>query len=246
MAKPKAQAGGQTTQNQDSDDEDDGPQFVTVEQLNAAIAGKLNDFTKKLPKLLEAPLSDFGSKLLEGFRGQAGAVGTPEAPKEDSALRKSLEETRAAMAKMEEDRKREQAQVRREKARGMLEAGLTAAKVHPKLLPAAVRLLEDNLGEDDGRIVFKRTNAYGLEETVSVDEAVKSWAKSEDGKTFIMAPTTKGSGAPPRAAAPSKAPSARQEKSTPEDSEAARVAKAKAVLLNEFLGLGGGDDSDDE
>jgi hypothetical protein len=256
MAKPNTKP---TTPN--DDDEDEGtPQFVTVEQLNAAIAGKFSEFTtKKFPKLLEAQFSSLSATLLEGLRGGAGehvqnpaagaGQGGAAAPNpEIERLRKESEATKAALKTMEQERAAEQARARKERARGLLTAGLTAAKVHPKLLDAATRLLEDNLAEEeDGRIVFKRMNAYGLQEAVTVEDGVKGWAKSEDGKAFVIAPSTKGSGSPPRMTPgkPTK-PAGGKERAAEPDAKDDDLARAKRVLAQEFLGLmsedGDGDD----
>lgn len=227
---------------QGEDDKGDEPQFVTVEQLNAAIAGKLSDFKKSLPKLLEAPLQQFGAQLLESLKPQ----GEEESPKGKSKpdpeldkLRKENQATKDALSKMQADQERAAQAVKREKSRGLLEASLTAAKVHPKLLGAATRLLEDSVGEsEDGRIVFKRQNAYGITEEVSVEQAIKDWSKTDDGKAFVIAPNARGSGGGPTPR-PVFPPNVQNQRGVqdPKAVEMDKIQSAKRELANAFLDL---------
>jgi len=231
----------QGTKTEDEDQGDDGgenkPNFVTSEQLNAAIASKLGEFSKKLPKLMEPQLAQFSATILEGLKGTQTPAGEGKAPDgELEKLRRENQATKDALAKMQADQERTVKQAKQDKARGLLEASLTAAKVHPKLLPGALRLLEDNVGEsEDGKIVYRRTNAYGVIEEVSVDEAVRGWAKSEDGKAFISAPRASGSGGPPRVQAPPATPRAVVAKDGTVDQNA--LQSAKRELAEAMLGV---------
>jgi hypothetical protein len=209
--------------------------------LNKAITGKLSAFQSKIPKLLEPQFASFADKMqemLQGIQPQGGEPkGDPAKGADNDALaklQKDLEIERTARQKMEQERQQERENTRREKRRGLLEAQLTAAQVHPKLLPAAIRVLEDNLAHDDeGRVVFKRTDEYGAPEMVSVEQAIGDWAKSDEGKPFVAAPATGGAGTTP-ARRPQNPP--RPSSGKPADDKEAKKEEARAVLRDVLAG----------
>lgn len=187
----------------DDDGGEETPQFITGDQLNAAITGRLNDFQKKLNKSLGDTIAQSIAAAMGGqakpAENQDGEQAKPGGGQTgpDAKTAKELADTKAALARIQEERAKEAEQARKGKRMSLLDAALEGVKVHPKLKTAAIRLLEDSITDDDdgsGRIVFKRVNSYGVEERVAVDEAIRGWAKSDEGRAFIAAPATRGSG----------------------------------------------------
>lgn len=251
MAKPKDE-----TPADDDADEGTKPTYVTVEQLNQAMSAKFNEFAnKKLPKLLEGALAPLTASISEAIgkakESEEGAGAAKGKESEELAkLRKDHEATQKALRAMEEDRKREAAESSRQKRSGLLQAALTKVGItNPTLANAAAKLLEDRvLTGEDGRVVFKRENAYGVEEMVDVERGVGDWMKTDDGKAFAPARKVAGSGNQPGGAPgrnPFGQPQGQRQQMDPAQALAAKRAAARTELANAMLGLppaGSGDE----
>lgn len=213
------------------EDTDEDPKFVTVEQLNAAITGKLKEFNTRLSKQLETTLADSFTKLSEKLAPPAKEEGEDRVAK----LAKELEDERKARNKLVQDLADRDAKAKRADERKQLTTALAKAGITtPALQNAAALALEERLirGEDDAPVKFRIVNKYNTDEDVDVDAGVAAWAKTAEGKEFIPSRQVRGTGGGPSPLSPS-----RNTQATPDQRKAEERQDAKRVLAEAFLGV---------
>lgn len=92
------------------------------------------------------------------------------------------------IAKMEQERAAERAQLRNRERDAMLREELTAAGVDPNRMRGAIAVLRDQLIYDEkaGEWIH-RTKVDGVDEDRDVSIGVKEWANTDEGKSYLAA-----------------------------------------------------------
>lgn len=207
--------------------------------VNAAVSAHLTRVKGALSKDFEGllagalkPVTDTISRLEAAHQSKSTAQGDSgsrdeviqgiERAKYDDRIRELEERYKAAESAREAEQKaRQRDEERSALADALRKGGVDDARIRP-----AVALLyteEQRVSRDDAnKIVMKMNGKYG-EEHISLDEAVTTWLKSDDGKMFL----------PPRGAGGSGSNFGTkngQSFGNPKDKKAAARAAALAVL----------------
>jgi hypothetical protein len=224
------------------DDEEDVNDALDPEKVNKAITSHLKRFMKQLDAKFETLLAPYS----ERFEKLEAAISA--GPADDKDREKSKEAENAALAKLKKELDAEKAARldmekraadEREKARAsqrehMVISSLAKAGItNPTVAKAAASLLLPAVDHaEDGRVVYKRQNKFGLDEEIDVESAIGEWTKSEDGKAFLPAKPVKGAGG--------QVPNQRQMQSPPSGKldpkadKATRVEAARDFLRTAF------------
>ncbi len=183
----------------------DGPKYVTAEELNKAITARFTDHQKKLEKHLESFSGALTGKLEELLKAAVPApapTSTAETPKpadaDSPALRgmmKQLEELKRDNLKIQQERDAERTRAKDATLRQQLSDALIKNGVDATRVKHAVGILVDSekrvrFEEDGDSIVFKDNDNTD----VDLLTGIKSWVKSDDGKFYLPPRGVNGSG----------------------------------------------------
>ena len=191
---------------------DDAPKFVTEEQLNKAITGRLADWSKsfekknaetiksvvgeiapQLDKLLEEKLAAF--RPAEGVK--AGGGNAHDAAKVDienhpafKGMKKQLDEAVGQTRKLQEERDAERARardmdLRKQVTETFAKNGVPADRLHFAVGAAIDTEKKAKWNEDGDAVVFG---------DLDLDTGSKDWLKSDNAKIFLLPRGTQGSG----------------------------------------------------
>lgn len=187
------------------------------EKVNAAIAGHLTRFKGAFTKDVEGMLGKSLNPVLEklGEIGKPSESTTPASSGEKTAAEKAWEvaqakydarikELEAKATKAESDKAETEARQRSGEERQALMAGLAALGVDGPRQKMALSYLygeEKRVTRDDaGNIVFRVSRGSGntrFDDLVSIDEGLKEWASTEEGKSVLPPRGAQGSGTTP-------------------------------------------------
>jgi len=212
----------------------DGPKFVTAEELNKAITARFTDHQKKLEKHLESFSGTLTGKLEELLKAavpapkSTDAADPPKADTDSPALRgmmKQLEELKRDNAKIQQERDAERTRAKDATLRQQLSDALIKNGVDASRVKHAVGILIDSekrvrFEEDGDSIVFKDNDNTD----VDLLTGIKSWVKSDDGKFYLPPRGVNGSGDRGAGRAPS----------TSNNSKTVNAESLGNLLLEEF------------
>lgn len=163
-------------------------------QTNAAITQRLNSFENRQDAVLaeiKSTLASFSPKSKDEGAEKGKAV--KEKDPEFFALQKKVEEMQAKEAKLVE-------QQRDSALRKSLSEQLTKAGIDPKYMKAAIATLVDSdkavgyttdeYASDKDKLVF-RSKTEGEQDLIT---GLRSWVKSDEGKSFVAPKGVQGSG----------------------------------------------------
>jgi hypothetical protein len=177
----------------------DEPQYVTEEQLNKAITGRLKSFEKKLDDSLKS--------INEAYKAQLETLSTttqqtaPKEPKsttgespEFAGMKKRFAELEARSKKLEEERDAERNSAKDSKLRQKLGEELSTYGIPANAIRHAVGFLTDAdrrvSYDDNGDIVFKDSDGTQVDLTTGL----RSWVQTEDAKLYLPARGSSGTG----------------------------------------------------
>lgn len=183
------------------------PQYVTVDQLNAAITARFKAFDKKIEELFTKGSETILTKVAETIDQRFESLKQPADKKPDApgsiddhpvvkGLQKQLDELRKANEQSKAEAAAERAKMRETKLRQRLTDELTSHGIDPARAKHAVGFLIDvekrvrYSGDDDDTIVFRDADGQDLD----LGTGLKGWAKSEDAKIYMAPRGTQGSG----------------------------------------------------
>ena len=187
---------------------EDAPKYVTEEQLNRAITGRLSDFSKKFEKTLETSFGGLSEKLMtqvgDLITQKVGETKKPDdsnTPKgaEDPMVRglqKQLEAVQKEVADAKRERDEQVANAKALDLRSKVQAELTKAGfTDAERARMAMGHLIDvdkriRRGEDDS-IVGRDIQD---DQDVDLSTFVRSWVKSDEAKIFLPPKGAAGSG----------------------------------------------------
>lgn len=211
----------------------DGPKYVTAEELNKAITARFTDHQKKLEKHLETFSGTLTGKLEELLKSVPAPKSTDTADPPKSAsespefkgLMKQMEEIKRENLKIQQERDAERTKSKDATLRQQLSDALIKNGVDANRVKHAVGILVDSekrvrFEEDGESIVFKDDDNTDVDLTTGI----KSWVKSDDGKFYLPPRGVNGSG--DRGAG--RAPNIRN------DSKAPTAESLGMALLEEF------------
>lgn len=195
--------GGQTSN--DTTENQNQPQYVTVEQLNRALTGYNKRAEKTIQETLNQALTPF-QQLMEKLNGGDSNSETaqpsqsnPTAPvsgqdKEILKLQKSLEELNKKLQMTEQEKEVAAKQAVEEKMKSQVLSALTNLKVEKG--EQVYRLIRDNIVVDEnGNVRMKVTDpTLGFEEEKDIKSGLTDWLNSE-GIHFLPPRNVAGSGA---------------------------------------------------
>lgn len=202
-----------------------GGQQGLNEELKKYITGAVNSaLTNRLKR--GAIKEELGGMVTEAVTNAVGSAMESFKPPEDEkgnkkgsggdihqhpdfqAMIARQKELEGKLQKQQEEREQERKQRQAAEERGALERTLRGNGIAEKLVPAATALLYDSrrvLGRnDDGQIVF-RAQRDGYVDELKLEDGIREWIDSDEGKSFLPATDSSGSGArggssPPRQA----------------------------------------------
>lgn len=192
------------------------------ERMNGAIGSRFTRFEAALPDKLAASLKPIEERLAAlAHGGKSDDKGGKGAKKEDggsdvearitAAIEAERAETRKRLQLIEDERAAEKRHAALEAERSALTEKLVALGVPADRVRAAVALLhteEKRIGRDgDGRMIFKLRKGSGAaayDDEVSIEDGIKQWLDTSDGKIFLPAKGTRGTGSAPAAASGNK------------------------------------------
>jgi hypothetical protein len=206
--KPPDEKTPQGTPAQSGQGEGGEPKYVTEEQLNRAISARLGDFGKKIEKSISESLATTLTAKLDELKASITAPGTGDGTSKDppkggdvensplvKGLQKQLDDQKAAVLAMKNERDAEKARSRDQVLRTKLSEDLTRGGIDPTRVRQAVGILVDvekrvRFADDEGdELVFKDTTG-----DVDLATGLKGWLKSDDAKIFLPPRGTQGSG----------------------------------------------------
>lgn len=233
---------------QDNEQDDEG-QYYTAEDTNKAIGARLQAFKKAFMKDIESMFAPIVAKLDEIKAAPAAAPEDKPGDKQVvdkqvegriAALQKQLDAANAAQKAADEEREAEKEKARAAQRESMVTSALAKIGIsNPTVAKAAAGLLMPAVAHaEDGRVIYKRMNKFGIEDELDVEQAVNDWAKTDDGKAFIPAKKVAGTGSRPEAR--SFLPSSGG-KPDPRADKAAKKEAAREFLKTAFAPITGGE-----
>ena len=148
------------------------------------------------------------------------------------AMQARQKELESKLADQERARQDEITQRHRSEERSALEGSLRTAGVTAELVPAATALLFESRGvlgrNDQGTIVYK-AQRDGYVDELKIEDGVREFLETAEGKSFMPAAGAGGSGARPGAGAGGGPPRTK-------DGDAMDVKEAESVLASALLG----------
>lgn len=194
------------------------PQYVTVEQLNETLNKALGARDKRFEAKVAETLGGFGKTLEERLAALA-----PKAPDEQAAptgdrkvdpelvkLRQMFEAQQKVLEAEKAARLAAETKSRQEKAAALLQSAI-GKHVRPEAAAVLIKAFRADIDFDGDEPTLPLPDGTGR---TSIDAAIAAWAKSDDAKAFLPAPTSGGSGAP-RVAASGGARLARDPETVP-------------------------------
>lgn len=186
----------------------DAPKYVTEEQLNKAITGRLNDwsksFEKKNAETIKSAVGEISpalDKLLEeklsAFRPKTDDAGAKDGAKVDienhpafKGLKKQLDESANNTRKLQEERDAERARASAADLRDQVGKALAKHGVPSDRLTHAVGHVINTAGlakwnEDRSAVVFG---------DLDLETGTKDWLKNDEAKIYLPPRGTQGSG----------------------------------------------------
>lgn len=200
---------------------DDGPKYMSAEEVTAMVTGANERMKKTLTAEIEKSLKTFTEQLPDLLKPQLEALKT-ELPKPDDkppenkpdpkilALEQKLADTLKAVDAAEKARVAAEEKSRNESAKSALRSAL-AAHVRPEALDTVTKILFDadkrvTFGEDGSPLLkVRKAPVAGMPEEdmeLPLTDGVSSWLKSDDAKLFLPAPG--GTGDPKRGTPPAR------------------------------------------
>lgn len=224
---------------QQEENEDEGgeekPDYATQESVHKAIGGRLDAFRKSFMKDMEGLLSPLVARVAElgdkpgEKQTEKQAVGESE---EVSKLRKKVDGYEKRALEIEDERSKEKAAAMSRAREALVSDALSKVGIsNPTVAKAAASLLLPLVATaDDGRIVAKRTNKYGIDEEIAVEDYVKDWSKTDDGKAFIPAKEVRSPGRVPGGGGGARTGTQARTSNDPQAEKQAKIADAREVL----------------
>lgn len=132
-----------------------------------------------------------------GGGSSAGGGMDQETKRALTKLQHDNEDLQKALRAMSDEKKATELKTRESEERGALKDALNG-KVRPSLLPAAVALLYGErkvVGRDkDGGVVFKMKDRDNFDVEAAIDDGVKAWLETAEGKEYLPPVEAGGSG----------------------------------------------------
>jgi hypothetical protein len=192
------------TENQGGNEEVQKP--ITLDDVNAAFTAREKRMAANFKKMLEETIAAAAEKFPQPVKEepQQEESKDKENPlqKQFEALNKRLKAAEEATAKERQAREEERQRNLANEERGAIETALRGAGIQDEIQVRAARALLKEDGRiyrnSDGQIVMKAPDdKYNVEEERPLAEALKAWAKSEEGRKFQPPRHVQGSGATP-------------------------------------------------
>jgi hypothetical protein len=246
MPKGKNNKNGNNPNPPDEDDDEDGgddeaplSRGEVAKMINSAVSGQL---ARKLPAAIEAGVSPVLKKLEE--MGGAGKKPDDEEPEDDdeqptkkgkgkpdpatAKLSKQLNDMQRKLQERDEQLAKEAEARKASKIETTLGQALTELGVDKNRIRGALAIHKSGaIVDDEGNVVF-RVKRDGYDEDLAPADALKEWAGTDEGKSYI-APTGSSGGAGARA--PRQTGAARKPAGGTPEAKAEKVAQAKTELL---------------
>ncbi len=175
----------------------DPDDLVAIKNLLAEQAG---EWDKALPGLVSkqvtAALGDVDARIAaalpkadpKGKKAKGDDVDLGDSVADEVAkLRKMVEAREKALAEAE-------AQAKQERLQGAARDALAKAGVPADRLPVAMAFLRDRLAYDGEAIGMKAMDRFGTETVQGFDEAIPAFLKTTEGKLFLPASGSQGTG----------------------------------------------------
>lgn len=186
--------------------ETEAPKVVTPEDVHSAISDRLKRWETKLAEREKALEQRFQETLKGEFAKFQPAQ--PQGKSEpDSDPMKAVKDAEARfkqkLEQIEAERAQERQRVQQAEERTELQKALAAAGVtEPARVKAAMAVLyteEKRITRgSDGKILFKHVDKFGEPNEFDLEEGVKAWANSDEGKFYVPPKPVAGSGASPQ------------------------------------------------
>lgn len=173
---------------ENNDDTKEQPAYVTMEQLNSVLNSALSNRSKSFSK----ELSELKTLLTQSVQPKEEIKEDPTPNKNE--IYKQLKEYKDLVDQLKKERDEHKSKSKSDRLNSSVKETLTKFGVQSNQLKAALAVLKEDgfLGydeDDEDRLVFKSGH-----EVVDIQEGLKSWLKSEDGKVFSPSKNPKGSG----------------------------------------------------
>ncbi len=197
--------------------DEDAPKALTHEDVHGAISDRFKRWEVKLQereKAIDAKLAkidklDQLDSILERLNAQSGEPAEAAAkPVAKPVKGDDSEKLRKRLDALELERETERKTAAQQEERSELSAALSRAGItNASQAKAAVALLyteEKRVARgSDGKIIFRGIDKYGDAQDLDLDEGIKQWASTEDGKVYLPAKEARGAGSkPPNGKAP--------------------------------------------
>lgn len=174
------------------------PTSVTIEQVNELVNKALGARDKRFETKVTEMFGNFGKTLEERLAAMA-----PKAPEEQPQgdkkvdpelvkLRQMFEAQNKVLEAEKAARLTAEAKSRSEKAAALLQSAI-GKHVRPEAAQVLIKAFRADLEFDGDEPTLPLPDGTGRS---TIDAAIAAWAKSDDAKAFLPAPTSGGSGAP--------------------------------------------------
>lgn len=168
---------------------------LTQEAVHGAITERLQRQEKKLIAEIDNRMAAILERLPQKQEDAPTAQASAADPKAE--VEKMRREFQKRMDAMEQERAQEKRTALQSEEKNRLMETLTSAGLDAPRIKAATALLynsEQRIGRAaDGSIIFKGKDQFGDAE-LSLEEGVRSWLNTDDGKFFLPARNVGGSG----------------------------------------------------
>lgn len=184
----------------------DAPKYVTEERFNELMNKALGARDKRFEAKVTEMFGGFGKTLEERLASLAPKPPEEQAPGDKKVdpelvkLRQMFEAQQKVLDTERSARQAAEAKSRNEKATAQLAAALGKV-VRPEAAQVLLKAFRGDIEFDGDEPTMPLPDGSGRS---TIDAAIAAWAKTDDAKSFIPAPTSGGSGTQPRPQGPAR------------------------------------------